>query len=152
MRITTVKAKKVMKFTTNATLKDLDKYTGTKPTELYVETQRCGYQTMEPQIWQYTGPDGKPDTVFKLEIMLPIMGDGNGLKPEGFEIDEVGEFKALQTLHEGPWAELGPVYCKLMKHVADNALQPTGVTREVYVRCDFENQENCITEVLIGLV
>ncbi len=152
MRITTVKAKKVMKFTTNATLKDLDKYTGTKPTELYVEAQRCGYQTMEPQIWQYTGPDGKPDTVFKLEIMLPIMGDGNGLKPEGFEIDEVGEFKALQTLHEGPWAELGPVYCKLMKHVADNALQPTGVTREVYVRCDFENQENCITEVLIGLV
>ena len=80
------------------------------------------------------------------------MGDGNGLKPEGFEIDEVGEFKALQTLHEGPWAELGPVYCKLMKHVADNALQPTGVTREVYVRCDFENQGNCITEVLIGLV
>lgn len=152
MRITTVKAKKVMKFTTNATLKDLDKYTGTKPTELYVEAQRCGYQTMEPQIWQYTGPDGKPDTVFKLEIMLPIMGDGNGLKPEGFEIDEVGEFKALQTLHEGPWAELGPVYCKLMKHVADNALQTTGVTREVYVRCDFENQENCITEVLIGLV
>lgn len=152
MRITTVKAKKVMKFTTNATLKDLDKYTGTKPTELYIEAQRCGYQTMEPQIWQYTGPDGKPDTVFKLEIMLPIMGDGNGLKPEGFEIDEVGEFKALQTLHEGPWAELGPVYCKLMKHVADNALQPTGVTREVYVRCDFENQENCITEVLIGLV
>lgn len=152
MRITTVKAKKVMKFTTNATLKDLDKYTGTKPSELYVEAQRCGYQTMEPQIWQYTGPDGKPDTVFKLEIMLPIMGDGNGLKPEGFEIDEVGEFKALQTLHEGPWAEIGPVYCKLMKHVADNALQPTGVTREVYVRCDFENQENCITEVLIGLV
>ena len=152
MRITTVKAKKVMKFTTNATLKDLDKYTGTKPTDLYVEAQRCGYQTMEPQIWQYTGPDGKPDTVFKLEIMLPIMGDGNELKPEGFEIDEVGEFKALQTLHEGPWAEIGPVYCKLMKHVADNALQPTGVTREVYVRCDFENQENCITEVMIGLV
>lgn len=152
MRITTVKAKKVMKFTTNATLKDLDKYTGTKPSELYAEAQRCGYQTLEPQIWQYTGPDGKPDTVFKLEIMLPIMGDGNGLKPEGFEIDEVGEFKALQTLHEGPWAEIGPVYCKLMKHVADNALQTTGVTREVYIRCDFENQENCITEVLIGLV
>ena len=39
MRITTVKAKKVMKFTTNATLKDLDKYTGTKPSELYVEAQ-----------------------------------------------------------------------------------------------------------------
>ena len=99
MRITTVKAKKVMKFTTNATLKDLDKYTGTKPSELYAEAQRCGYQTMEPQIWQYTGPDGKPDTVFKLEIMLPIIGDGNGLKPEGFEIGEAKEFKALQTLH-----------------------------------------------------
>lgn len=152
MRITTVKAKKVMKFTTNATLKDLDKYTGTKPTELYTEAQRCGYQTLEPQIWQYTGPDGKPDTVFKLEIMLPISGDGNGLKPEGFEIGEAKEFKALQTLHEGPWAEIGPVYCKLMKHVADNALQTTGVTREVYIRCDFENQENCITEVMIGLV
>lgn len=152
MRITTVKAKKVMKFTTNATLKDLDKYTGTKPSELYAEAQRCGYQTLEPQIWQYTGPDGKPDTVFKLEIMLPIIGDGNGLKPEGFEIDEASEFKALQTLHEGPWAEIGPVYCKLMKHVADNALQTTGVTREVYIRCDFENQENCITEVMIGLV
>lgn len=152
MRITTVKAKKVMKFTTNATLKDLDKYTGTKPTELYAEAQKCGYQTFEPQIWQYTGADGKPDTVFKLEIMLPITGDGNGLKPEGFEIGEIGEFKALQTLHEGPWAELGPVYCKLMKHVADNALQITGITREVYIRCDFENQENCITEVMIGLV
>ena len=152
MRITTVKAKRVMKFTTNATLKDLDKYTGTKPSELYAEAQRCGYQTMEPQIWQYTGPDGKPDTVFKLEIMLPIIGDGNGLKPEGFEIDEAKEFKALQILHEGPWAELGPVYCKLMKHVADNALQTTGVTREVYIRCDFENQENCVTEVMIGLV
>ena len=39
-----------------------------------------------------------------------------------------------------------------MKHVADNTLQITGITREVYIRCDFENQENCITEVMIGLV
>jgi len=151
MRTTTVKAQKVLKFTTKATLKDLNKYTGSKPNELYAEAARLGYQCWEPQIWQYTGADGKPDTEFKLEIMLPIQGEGNGQKPEQFEIESIGEFKALQTLHEGPWSEIGPVYCQLMKHVGQNNLPITGTTREVYIRCDFEHQENCITEVLIGL-
>lgn len=151
MRITTAKAQKVIKFTTTATLMDLDKFTGSTPNQLYAEAARLGYQTWQPQIWQYTGADGKPDTVFKLEIMLPVEGEGNGLKSDKFEIAEASEFKALQTLHEGPWAEIAPVYCQLMKHVATNNLSVTGVTREVYVRCDFEDQANCITEVLIGL-
>ncbi|MCQ2237220.1 MAG: hypothetical protein MJZ18_09540 [Bacteroidales bacterium] len=151
MRISDVKAKRVIKFTTIATLKDLDKFTGTTPNQLYAEAARLGYQTWEPQIWQYTGADGKPETEFKLEIMLPIHGEGNGLKSDKFEIAEAAEFKALQTLHEGPWAEIAPVYCSLMKQVAETGLQTTNITREVYVRCDFENQENCITEVMIGI-
>lgn len=151
MRITTAKATKVIKFTTTATLKDLNNYTGNTPAELYAEAIRLGYQTPHPQIWQYTGADGKPDTEFKLEIMLPVVGSGNGLKSDKFEVDEVSQFKALQTIHEGPWSTIAPVYCQLMKHVADNNLNITGVTREVYIRCDFENQANCITEVMIGL-
>jgi len=152
MRIRTVKAQKVIKFTTKATLKDLNQYTGSKPSELIAEAMRLGYMVWEPQIWQYTGADGKPDTEFTLEIMLPIAGQGNGEPNAPFEIADIPEFKALVQLHEGPWANIGPVYCELMKHVATNQLPITGITREVYIRCDFEDQSNCITEVMIGLV
>lgn len=151
MRTITVKAMKALKFSTKATLKDLNKYTGVKPNELYIEAQKLGYQTWDAQVWQYTGADGKMDTEFTLDILLPIRGDGNGTRSQLFEIVEVPEFKALQMLHEGPWSEIGPVYCQLMKYVAEKHLQPTGVTRENYIRCDFENQENCITEVLVGI-
>lgn len=151
MRTTTSKSQKVLKYTTKATLSDLYKYTGTKPQELMAEAARLGYTCCGPQIWQYTGADGKPGTEFKLEIMLPIQGCGNGSKPCGFNTESLGEFKALQQLHEGPWSQIGSVYCSLMRHIAENGLKATGITREVYIRVDFEHQENCITEVLIGL-
>ncbi|MCQ2974879.1 MAG: GyrI-like domain-containing protein [Bacteroidales bacterium] len=152
MRTRTVKSFKALKFTTKATLKDLDKYTGQKPNELYIEAQKLGFQTCESQVWQYFGADGKPDTEFTLEILLPIQGEGNGSKSENFEIVQVPEFKCLSKLHEGPWSEIGPVYCEMMKYCFANNLKYNLISREVYIRCDFEDQSNCITEIQIGII
>lgn len=152
MRQRTVKAQRVLRYTTEATLKDLDKYTGTKPCELMEEAKRIGYKTLEPQIWQYIGCEPNPDKIFTLEIMLPIQGEGNGLKPNNFEIVDIPAFKCVSELHEGEWKEMGNTYGKIMNYCKDNNFQYNGLCREVYVHCDFEEHSNCITDVQMGIM
>jgi effector-binding domain-containing protein len=42
-------------------------------------------------------------------------------------------------------------YQKIMGEVTRKSIPFSGVSREVYILCDFENQENCITEIQIEI-
>jgi effector-binding domain-containing protein len=57
----------------------------------------------------------------------------------------------LADYNNGPWDQVGKVYEKMMQEVEEKKYQPTFVSREVYLKCDFINQENCITEVQFGI-
>lgn len=144
-----VEKMKVIKFTTRATLKDLNQYTGVMPTRLMEKAQELGVASGEPQIWQYTGSDGKPDTEFLLEICVPVrsfVGD-----PGEFVFDEISAVACLSEIHKGPWMEMGLTYQKLIGKIVEEKIAITGVTREIYINCDFENQQNCITEIQVVL-
>lgn len=103
----------------------------------------------EPQIWQYNGSDGNPETEFQLDICVPVsafVGD-----PGEFSFDELPSVRCLCETHKGAWSEMGHTYQKMIGEMMKNSWTFTGITREIYINCDFENQQNCITEVQIAL-
>ena len=54
-------------------------------------------------------------------------------------------------LHCGAWMEMGRTYQVMMEEIAKKSMGFTGVSREIYINCDFENQQNCVTELQIVL-
>ena len=117
------------------------------PNELVEKALELGLEIAGPQIWVYDGADGNPNTPIELTIALPIaqtVGEPGKFRFAGFP-----EMNCISEIHQGPWAKLGDTYHKLMPAIMQKGLACTGISREVYHVCDFENQENCITEIQI---
>lgn len=116
--------------------------------ELYTEAIRNNLLVSGPQYWIYHGMDGKPDTVFTLEIALPVQGQ---LASSKFATKELPPFKAVTTLHERAWDQMGLTYGQLMQHVFMNNLKLTNECRELYLNVDFDNPDNNRTEIQVGV-
>lgn len=145
----TVQKTNVLCYSINTSLKSMMNDTGNLPNELVEKAFELGLEIDGPQIWVYDGADGNPNTPFELTISIPvkkIMGD-----PGKFRFGEFPEMNCISEIHKGPWAKLGETYHKLMPAIAQQGLTFTGITREIYHVCDFENQENCITEIQIEI-
>jgi len=123
--------------------------TGTLPNELIEKAMELGLEITDPQIWVYDGCDENPNTPFELTIAIPV---AQSLGYTGkFRFAEFPEMNCISEIHKGPWAKLGETYQKLMPAIMQQGLVYTGTSREVYHICDFENQENCITEIQIEI-
>jgi hypothetical protein len=123
--------------------------TGTLPNELIEKALELNLEITGPQIWVYDGCDENPNTPFELTIAVPIAiptGD-----PGKFRFAEFPEMNCISEIHKGPWAKLGETYQKLMPAIMQQGYVYTGISREVYHICDFENQEKCITEIQIEI-
>lgn len=121
--------------------------TGNLPVELMQKALELDLGIAGPQIWVYDGSDGNPNTEFELTIAIPVSkstGDPGKFRFAGFP-----EFKCISEIHKGSWAQLGLTYQKLMPAIMQQGLSYTGISREVYLVCDFEKPENCITEIQI---
>lgn len=138
----------VLYSTHRTTLKELQQFTGTVMKDLYGE---AADKTLisGPVYWIYYGVDGKPDTVFTLEIALPIQG---AFQPSKFSVKELPAFKTLTHVHEGAWQQLYATYGQMIQHIEANKLPMKDECRELYVNIDFEKPENNITEVQIGIL
>lgn len=138
----------VLYSTHRTTLNDLGKLIGTVINDLYLEaagkTAICG-----PAYWIYKGVDGKPDTVFTLEIALPIQGH---FTTSRFLIKNLPSFKNVSHIHEGAWEQLHATYAQMMQHVEANKVPINDECREIYINIDFEKPENNITEVQVGIL
>jgi effector-binding domain-containing protein len=143
----TVQKTTVLCISINSSLKTLMNDTGNLPNELIEKATELKLEIAGPQIWVYDGADGYPDTKFELTIAIPVVKTSGD--PGKFRFAEFPEFKCATAIHKGPWAKLGDAYMKLMPAIMNEGLSYTGTTREVYKVCDFENQENCITEIQI---
>lgn len=141
---------RVLKHTLRSTLKTLLADTGQIPMELMQKAVAFGVDPLTPQVWQYSGSDGNPETQFQLDICIPI-ADAVG-DPGKFQIDQLSSFKCLSQLHQGAWSNLGQTYQSMMVEMASAGLQSTFTSREVYLKCDMENEENCLTEVQIEIL
>lgn len=140
-----VKMTKVIKFSTRATLRDLGKYTGVMPAKLAEKAQALGIACEEPQIWQYTGSDGNPDTEFLLDICVPVSSFSGD--PGEFSFYELPAISCLSEMHHGAWMDMETTYQKLMEEMWEKSMHFSSISREIYITCDFINQQNCITEV-----
>ncbi|RZK47214.1 MAG: hypothetical protein EOO94_01155 [Pedobacter sp.] len=122
---------------------------GTVARDLYAEAARQHLLVTGPVYWFYYGADGVPETVFTLEIAIPVSGipDTNAI----FLYKEWGSFKCLSVLHEGAWSDLKLTYGKLFEKVQSENLALNGICREIYINVDFSRDEFNLTEVQIGL-
>jgi effector-binding domain-containing protein len=143
----TVQKTTVLCYSINTSLKTMMADTGNIPNELVEKALEIELEIAGPQIWVYDGADGNPNTPFELTIAIPV-GKTTG-EPGKFRFAEFPEINCISEIHKGPWAKLGETYQKLMPAIMQQGLTFTGISREVYHVCDFENQENCITEIQI---
>lgn len=143
----TIAAKKVLKYSLQTTLANIKTDPGKIPVEIVQKAEELGIDMAEPQIWQYNGADGKPDTKFQLDICLPV----KEIKEEAgkFSFDILPEITCISEIHKGSYATLGNTYCRLFGEISRKGIIPAMVGREEYINCDFENEENNITEIQI---
>jgi effector-binding domain-containing protein len=122
---------------------------GDIPNELMAKAKELGLEITGPQLWQYTGSDGQPNTKFTLDICIPVKAAKGD--PGKFKFVTLPEFKCISEIHKGPWNLLGNTYQRLMGEISRKSIPFTGISREIYMVCDFEKPENCVTEVQIEI-
>lgn len=138
----------VLYSTHQTTLAQLDQFVGTIVKQLYKEAVRNEVLVSGPAYWIYRGLDGQPETVFTLEIALPIQGK---VTESRFATKELPEFKAASHVHENAWTKIPATYAQIMQFIAMSKCRMTGEFREIYWNIDFDNPENNLTEVQIGV-
>jgi len=139
----------VLSFRQQVTLTGLQQYVGVKAQELYREAVQHNLGVMGPVYWGYYGMDGKPETVFTLEICLPVAG-GENYKGE-FALKQLGAFKCLSDWHNGAWSDFPATYGRLFQEISKKQYIPSGQCREIYQHIDFVHEENNLTEVQVGI-
>ncbi len=149
MVIKTNPAMPVLFFTTRTTLKNISQYVGTVAKQLYAVAAKQELLPTGPLQWIYIGADGKPDTLFTLEIALPV--DGLPKEESLFLYKELTPFECVTTLHHGAWEHLYETYDRLISDVNANGKKLSGVCREQYLYMDFNEPANNLTEVQIGI-
>lgn len=141
----TVQKTTVLCITLETSLKAMMNDTGNLPNELMERATELKLEITGPPIWVYEGSDGNPNTPIELTIAIPVAQKAGN--PGKFRFAEFPEFKCVSEIHKGAWASLEQTYQKLMPAIMQQGLSYTGTSREIYQVCDFENQENCITEI-----
>jgi effector-binding domain-containing protein len=146
MHIKTYPSLTVLCSTHETTIQQLHQF-GPVMAELYAEAGRKGFIN-GPLHRIYHGMDGRPDTLFKLEIAIPVRKAFNSSK---FKIKELDFFKAITFPHEGPWEQLPGSHAQIMERLAEHYVPVTNECREVFLNINFLEPEKNITEIQIGV-
>ncbi len=145
----TILTTNVLAYSLNTNLLSMKTDVGKIPGEIMTKAADLGLEVAGPQIWQYTNCDGNPGTTFKLDICLPVKeAKGDAGK---FRFDVLPEVNCFSEIHKGSWSKLGDTYHRMFGEISRGGIIPTGVSREVYQLCDFENEGNNVTEVQIAV-
>jgi effector-binding domain-containing protein len=140
---------KVLYSSHQTTIPQLGNFVGTIAKELYAEATALGVLVSGPQYWIYHGMDGNSDTVFTLEISLPIQGDISVCK---FGVKEIPGFKAVSHWHQGAWERMPESYGAILQHIEQYKIAMTDECREVYYNVDFNRPEHNRVEIQLGIV
>src|SRR5687768_1681205 len=104
MQIKEVKPINFFYYSTETTVKDLEKYIPIGQ-ELFAEAVRNKLAITGPIHWHYYGFDGDENKRFTLEVALPVGAvlqayDGK------FHFKRTDMFKCVTTVHEGGWLDI----------------------------------------------
>lgn len=118
--------------------------------DLFKEAVNYNLHVTGPIHWHYFGFTGEESGLFTLEISLPVSDvvaeyDGN------FHFKRTEPFRCVALTHEGGWESIPDSYGKIMQFIAGKHLEPTEITREVYVNADFKDPSANITEIQMGV-
>lgn len=136
-------------FSTRATLLTLNQHNHV-PGELYTEAEQLGLTPTGPIQYIYAGVSGDETNEFGLEIVLPVAH--TQAKPFGFSLKTFAPFRCVSYEYTGPWDELPAVYDALFPAFYQAGHKYNGHIREVYTATDFDNPNNHVTEIQVGLV
>lgn len=131
------------------TIRQLGDLVGTVVKDLCAEAVQHNALISGAPIWIYHGMDGRPDTVFTLEIAIPIQGLFSSSR---FAIKQLPAFKALTHTHEGEWTRLPEAYGAIMQHIDNHKIPINEECREVYLNIDFQTPQYNITQVQMGVI
>ncbi|MGD0140113.1 MAG: GyrI-like domain-containing protein [Tepidisphaeraceae bacterium] len=96
-----------------------------------------------PAVFTYHGATGDPNKEFTLDVGI-IVKDGTP-RPDGFQMITVGSSSCATVIYAGPVSQIGQAYGKLYGEIGRRGLQPTDVSREVYLYWeDRESANNLI--------
>lgn len=146
MHIKTYPPLTVLCSTHQITISQLNQF-GPVMAELYAEAGRKSFIN-GPLHWIYNGMDGHKDTLFTLEIAIPVRKAFHSSK---FSIRELDFFKAITFPHEGPWEQLPGSHAQIMERLAEHDIPVTNECREVFLNINFEQPEKNMTEIQIGV-
>jgi effector-binding domain-containing protein len=139
----------VMYSSHSSTIPQLNELVGVVAKQLYAEASRLGLLVSGPQYWIYHGMDGSPDTVFTLEIALPVQGEVKGSR---FPVKELPALKSVSHWHYGAWEKMPETYGAIMQHIEQHRIPMIDECREVYYNVDFTHPENNRVEIQLGIV
>ena len=137
-------------FSTETTLMELGKYVRTKAHEVYIEAVKNNLEITGPIYWVYYGMDGNPKTKFKLDIGVPIQDKKNSINE--FTSKTLESLECLTLIHNGTWENLPKSYSLLIAEITKSGRMLNGIAREIYINIDFNNPDNNITEIQMGLI
>ena len=129
-------------------LMNIGQYVGNEPDKLMKQVEDANLEVTAPQIWEYIDTDGNRETEFTLRIGIPV---GETKEIALTNVKELEKFKCVTMEHKGAWENLKFSYEKLMGEIMQNGYKITNYCREVYHHCDFENAENNVTEIQVGI-
>ena len=150
-----------LKPTTEASSARTDiRFLGLAYRELYQYVADLDLLVCGPQYWFYYGTDGLPepeggglpiksDKMFTLEICLPVHGKIPTALLPWFK--RIPAFRCLSSRYEGPWEGLAEHYQKMIADISARQLKMSGVFAESFLHIDFDQPENQITDVQIGI-
>ena len=139
----------VLSYSLSTTLKTIADDCGQVSMDIEQKAKELGLEITGPQIWGYRGVDGNPDTRFNLDICLPVKetkGD-----PGIFKFTQLPEINCLSEMHKGPWNQLSNTYQRMFGEMSRKGMVPTGANREIYLNCDFDNEDNNLTEIQVEI-
>ncbi len=121
----------------------------TKAHELYKDAIANDLEITGPVYWIYQGMDGDPQTVFTLEIAVPVH-PSSSYKGK-FSLKELPEFKCISVVHNGPWQQMSQIYKTLIGTVFQKKQSLSGICREIYINVNYIDFDKNITEIQVGI-
>lgn len=152
MQTKTIPPIHVLYFETETSLSKLMDYVRIVAHRLYREAIHKEMEITGPIYWIYNGADGNPDTQFNLTIALPVSANESPLTESEFKLKYLEPFNCISGHLYGSWEGLGKMYGELIAELGAKNLVMSGENRELYLNMDFQNPENNITQVQIGII
>jgi effector-binding domain-containing protein len=142
-----VEKQAVLVYTMKTTLANITTDPGNIPDEIMQKAAALNLEITGPQIWQYRNVDGNPNSPIDLDICVPIK-EAKG-DPGKFNFDVLPAINCIAEIHKGSYNNLMNTYQRIFGEMTRRGIPMGTASREVYLVCDFENQQNCVTEIQV---